>query len=142
MSTSSLDEKEKEWKLSEPNASAESTKEYAPIKAEPKASGNEKDLEASIEKGSTKGGLSRFQTGTSTYSDASSDVTDAKSSVGKKKWYKRANPLKWGPKPPVPKERGVCPEYQAGWFSLLTFQWMAPLMTVSTIAPPKQSRFI
>lgn len=48
-----------------------------------------------------------------------------------KKWYKQPNPLRWGSIPPVPKEREVSREYHAGWFSRLTFQWMAPLMNVS-----------
>lgn len=47
-----------------------------------------------------------------------------------KPWYKTPNPLRWGKIPPIPKERDVCPEYKAGFFSMLTFQWMAPLMTV------------
>ena len=46
-----------------------------------------------------------------------------------KPWYKRLNPLKRRIKPPVPKERTVSREYGANFFSLLTFQWMAPLMT-------------
>ena len=45
-----------------------------------------------------------------------------------KKWYRRLNPLKWRSKPPIPKEREVCPEYQAGFFSSLTFAWMGPIM--------------
>src|SRR4051812_48347954 len=45
-------------------------------------------------------------------------------------WYHKINPLKRGPVPPVPEERAVCPEYNAGFFSLLTFQWMQPLMSV------------
>lgn len=141
MSTSSLDEKEKDWKLGSAHAAAEGAKEYAPIKTEPKASGKEKDLEANIDKSSTRGALSRFQSATSTYSDASSDITDAKSSIGKKKWFKRVNPLRWGPKPPVPSKRDVCPEYHAGWLSLITFQWMGPLMTVSITLSSLQLRF-
>ncbi|MCJ1477980.1 hypothetical protein MMC13_006655 [Lambiella insularis] len=47
----------------------------------------------------------------------------------KKPWYKHVNPLKWRPKPPVPKERIVSREYKASFLSLLTFQWMAPLMS-------------
>ncbi|KAI5461280.1 P-loop containing nucleoside triphosphate hydrolase protein [Mariannaea sp. PMI_226] len=47
----------------------------------------------------------------------------------KKPWHKKLNPLRWGPPPPVPKEKIVSREFQAGFFSLLTFQWMAPLMT-------------
>ncbi|GKT40843.1 multidrug resistance protein fer6 [Colletotrichum spaethianum] len=46
-----------------------------------------------------------------------------------KPWYKTPNPLKWGGIPPVPEEKIVSREYKAGFFSLLTFQWMAPLMS-------------
>ncbi|RVX68489.1 hypothetical protein B0A52_07913 [Exophiala mesophila] len=45
-------------------------------------------------------------------------------------WYHKINPLKYGDPAPLPEERSVCPEYNAGFFSLLTFQWMNPLMTV------------
>jgi hypothetical protein len=31
---------------------------------------------------------------------------------------------------PIPKERGISKEYQAGFFSLLTFSWMSSLMAV------------
>ena len=31
----------------------------------------------------------------------------------------------------IPEERETCPEYKAGFFSLLTFSWMSPLMAVS-----------
>lgn len=48
-----------------------------------------------------------------------------------KPWYKKLNPLRWGGIPPVPAERTVSREYKAGFFSVLTFQWMAPLMNVS-----------
>jgi ATP-binding cassette, subfamily C (CFTR/MRP), member 1 len=46
-------------------------------------------------------------------------------------WYKSFNPLRWGHMPPVPQEREISHEYGAGFFSKLTFQWMAPLMQVS-----------
>lgn len=46
-----------------------------------------------------------------------------------KPWYKEPNPLRWGKILPVPSEREVCPEHKAGFFSLLTFQWIAPLMS-------------
>jgi hypothetical protein len=49
----------------------------------------------------------------------------------KKPWHKKLNPLRWGSPPPVPKEKIVSREYQASFLSMLTFQWMAPLMTVS-----------
>ncbi|KAF7549060.1 hypothetical protein G7Z17_g6647 [Cylindrodendrum hubeiense] len=46
----------------------------------------------------------------------------------KKPWHKKLNPLRWGPPPAVPKEKTPSREYKASFFSLLTFQWMAPLM--------------
>lgn len=30
--------------------------------------------------------------------------------------------------PPIPSEREPCPEYKAGWFSQISFQWINPLM--------------
>jgi ATP-binding cassette subfamily C (CFTR/MRP) protein 1 len=53
-----------------------------------------------------------------------------------KPWYKTPNPLRWGKIPPIPKERDVCPEYSASFFSMLFFQWMAPLMTVGLFPRP------
>lgn len=50
----------------------------------------------------------------------------------KKKWYPTLTILS-KEKPPVPKERTVCPEYNAGFLSTLTFQWTAPLLAVSTL---------
>ena len=52
-----------------------------------------------------------------------------------KPWFKRLNPLKRSRKPAVPKERLVSREYRAGFLSLLTFQWMAPLMEVGYQRP-------
>jgi hypothetical protein len=51
--------------------------------------------------------------------------------ASRKPWYKTPNPLLWGSVPPVPKERQESREASAGFFSRLTFQWMAPLMNVS-----------
>jgi ATP-binding cassette subfamily C (CFTR/MRP) protein 1 len=139
MSTSSLDEKdkEKEWRTSEPETTPEHTKEYQPIVTEPlQVVGTGKDFGDNIEQRSTRGNLSRLQSGTSGYSETSEDVSDTKSSASaKKKWYKRLNPLKRSKKPPVPESRAVSREYQAGLLSRITFQWMAPLMTVGYQRP-------
>ncbi|KAI0167068.1 ATP-binding cassette transporter protein YOR1-like protein [Hypoxylon sp. FL1284] len=59
--------------------------------------------------------------------------------VDKKPWYKTPNPLRWGSIPPVPKERQVSREYNAGFLSKLTFQWMAPLMSVGFKRPLEQN---
>ncbi|KAI0852257.1 ATP-binding cassette transporter protein YOR1-like protein [Daldinia vernicosa] len=58
--------------------------------------------------------------------------------ITKKPWYKTPNPLRWGSIPPVPKERQVSREYKAGFWSRLTFQWMAPLMDVGYKRPLEQ----
>lgn len=50
--------------------------------------------------------------------------------AAKKPWYKTPNPLRWGAIPPIPEKRQPSREYTASWWSLLTFQWMAPLMNV------------
>ena len=46
----------------------------------------------------------------------------------KQPWHYRINPLRRGKPPPVPKERTVSREYNANFLSLLTFQWVNPLM--------------
>lgn len=136
-SSTSLDEKdiekEKNFTLGDTQAKAvepvEDEPTYAPIKT--KKSG--KDLESGTDSHSTRGTLSRLQSGTSAITDISDTESDAKSSVRRRKW--RLNPLKWGPKPPIPKERQVCPEYSAGIFSRLTWHWMQPLMNVGYKRP-------
>jgi ATP-binding cassette subfamily C (CFTR/MRP) protein 1 len=60
---------------------------------------------------------------------------------GKKPWYKKINPLRWGSIPPVPETRGPSREHTAGFFSLLYFQWIAPLMAVSILFSVRKSRF-
>lgn len=59
---------------------------------------------------------------------------------GQKPWYKKLNPLKHGKAIPVPTERTVSREYGASLLSILTFQWMAPLMKVPAIMIPVLSR--
>ncbi|EQB43782.1 ABC transporter [Colletotrichum gloeosporioides Cg-14] len=61
--------------------------------------------------------------------DTSVATTTANRQPESKPWYKTPNPLRWGGVPPVPEERIVSREYKAGFFSKLTFQWMAPLMS-------------
>lgn len=47
----------------------------------------------------------------------------------------KLNPFKRKNLPPVPAERTVSREYQAGFFSALYFQWMAPLMSIGYQRP-------
>ena len=129
-SSSSADEKGEDWHRQDPAVAAVEPKEYAPIVTEPlDAVGTEKELGANGDKANNNGVLSRLNSATT---EASDDLSDAKSSAKrKKKWYQKMDPFKWGADPPVPETRLVSREYQAGLFSRLTFQWMHPLMTVS-----------
>ena len=74
--------------------------------------------------------ISRFDSRYTEASEAASEVVDIQESNKKRKWSERMNPFKRKIKPPVPKERVVSREHNAGFFSLLTFHWMAPLMKV------------
>ncbi|KAJ4300867.1 ATP-binding cassette transporter yor1 [Kalmusia sp. IMI 367209] len=135
--SSSFNEKEIDWRLQDQEAAAENPKKYEPIVSEPLETAKvEKDLEANADKRSTRGPLSRLQSATSGASEWSSEISDTKSSASaRKKWYKNMNPLRWGEKPSVPETRLPSREYNAGFFSRLTFQWMAPLMTVGYKRP-------
>ncbi|KAL7949002.1 P-loop containing nucleoside triphosphate hydrolase protein [Trichoderma barbatum] len=66
---------------------------------------------------------------TKSHATDASVTTTAAAQYAAKPWYKKINPMRWGGIPEIPKERIVCPEYQAGFFSRLTFYWMNPLMT-------------
>ncbi|USP75306.1 hypothetical protein yc1106_02580 [Curvularia clavata] len=130
-SSSSLDENEKEKVvgLADPQAAAENPTEYEPIRTEP----SEKVPQ---DKGDgSRGTLSRLQSSTSAYSEASdAESNTTKSTQQKKPFYKRLNILKNNP-PPVPKARTVSPEYTAGFLSRLTWQWMQPIMAVGYKRP-------
>lgn len=55
---------------------------------------------------------------------------EAHTSVAHPGFLSRLRSGEWRRKPAVPPERGVSPEYHAGFLSLLTFQWINPLMMV------------
>jgi ATP-binding cassette subfamily C (CFTR/MRP) protein 1 len=74
-------------------------------------------------------GLLQTKSYATTASGLSASETESTKEVEQKPWYKKLNPLKWGPPPPVPKERIPSREYTAGFLSMMTFQWMAPLMS-------------
>ncbi|KAF2441350.1 hypothetical protein P171DRAFT_367321 [Karstenula rhodostoma CBS 690.94] len=137
--SSSFNEKEVDWRLQDQEAAPGNPKQYESIVSEPLGTANiEQGQDAQVDKHSVRGRrpLSRLQSAQSGASEWSSELSDTKSSAsGKKKWYRRMNPLKWGDKPPVPETRLPSREYSAGFFSRLTFQWMAPLMTVGYKRP-------
>lgn len=68
---------------------------------------------------------------TQTTSTEISDNTTGSETKKKLPLSKRLNPLKRNP-PPVPAERQPSREYSANFFSKLTFQWISPLMSVSS----------
>lgn len=73
----------------------------------------------------------------STRSAASTDETKAADfdvqPQSKRKWYRNLNPLRLQKIPPVPSERTVSREYGASFFSVVSFQWMSPLMKVRCV---------
>lgn len=73
-----------------------------------------------------------------TYATTASALTGTESQAapGKKPWYKKVNPMRWGGIPPVPEARTASPEHNASFFSLVYFQWVAPIMKVSPIFYP------
>lgn len=75
-----------------------------------------------------------------TDASATTAATSRHADSSPKPWYRNYNPMRWGRVRPVPKERTPCPEYKAGFFSQLVFQWMHPLMTVNTLPDPKKEK--
>lgn len=65
-----------------------------------------------------------------TDTSAATGVTGVEDLNRPKSWHSKLNPLRWGKVPPIPEEPAVSREASAGFWSLLTFAWMAPLMTV------------
>ncbi|KAJ5294250.1 hypothetical protein N7508_009071 [Penicillium antarcticum] len=53
----------------------------------------------------------------------------------KKKWYQKLNPLRLQKIPPIPTERSTSHEHGASFFSIISFQWMSPLMKVGYLRP-------
>ena len=97
--------------------------------------GSDSDLSSSDQdKKGTPPNVTRTLTTTTTTSSMTAESRDADPQK-KKPWYKRLNPLKRSTKPPVPKERRISREYGAPFLSLLTFQWMAPLMNTGYQRP-------
>ena len=127
---------EEEYASADPMGTAQTTNNREPVATEPlRYVGSESDLSSSgaeKEKEKSKRGKREMDRTLTTTTTASSFVPDpsAAEPAEKKPWYKRLNPLKRSRKPPVPKERIVSREYGANFFSMLTFQWMAPIMSV------------
>lgn len=81
-------------------------------------------------KSTDSAGLARIESTATSVTEASYAGLSKPVQKRRLPWYHKINPLKHGDPAPLPEERSVCPEYSAGFFSHLTFQWMNPLMTV------------
>jgi ATP-binding cassette subfamily C (CFTR/MRP) protein 1 len=115
---------EKDYKTTDPIGAAASTN-----RAEPTAE-EEDDVVATTTHESIVRRPSLYQSKSyATTTSAVSVETGSTTPPQTKPWHKKLNPLRWGPAPPVPETRTISREYGAGFFSFLTFQWMAPLMT-------------
>ncbi len=126
-----------EYNSADPIGAANSTNRDEPVATESEREYEEEKIEVEEEKyGQTTG---RSEQKPATAEALKSIATNTSAATGrteshvepKKPWYRRANPLKWGTTPPPPETRAPSREYTAGFLSLLTFQWMAPLMSVS-----------
>ena len=78
---------------------------------------------------SSKTGLQRTISTATEATDVTSIHDTKPENTERPPWHYRWNPLK-RKVPPVPKERQISREYRASFLSLLTFQWINPLMTV------------
>ena len=79
--------------------------------------------------------VERSQSAWTTGTETSVATSVAEETPRKQTWSEKLNPLKHKRLPPIPKERTESREYRAGFFSILTFQWMAPLMSVGYQRP-------
>ncbi|TGJ86167.1 hypothetical protein E0Z10_g2566 [Xylaria hypoxylon] len=118
------------------------TEANAPVKPESSAPYDDRDdhddpeeeirrREESLDERANREELKRTQSyATDTSTITRTTTRTSVPAASKKPWYKTPNPLLWGSVPPVPKEKQESREASAGFFSRLTFQWMAPLMNV------------
>lgn len=103
-----------------------------------------KDMEKVGRRPSERSNLARVSSTATSIQTNNSELTEVTTVPSKARepvkqpWTHRINPLKRGKPPPVPEERILSREYKASFLSLLTFQWINPLMTTGyrrTIEP-------
>ncbi len=130
---------EKEYASTDPIGAAHQTIEPEPVTMGPmqmQYTGSESDLSSSEHEKKDIEPDDVHRTYTATTTTSSVTVESTTNGPGEKiAWYKRLNPLRRSVKPPIPKERRISREYGASFFSLLTFQWMAPLMSTGYQRP-------
>ena len=127
---------EAEYASTDPVGASHGTTTSEPVATDPlQYMGSDSELSSSDqEKKETRPDVNRTLTTTTTTS--SFTVESGSTEPQKKKsWYQRLNPLKRSIEPPVPNERQISREHGASFLSLLTFQWMAPLMSTGYQRP-------
>ncbi|KAL8773161.1 MAG: hypothetical protein Q9209_001837 [Squamulea sp. 1 TL-2023] len=119
---------EKEYASTDPVGSANDTNTAEPLATEPLQS-VVSDTDSSSNAATEKERPLADRTLTTTTTRSSITVGPQEVETGEKRpWYRRLNPLKTRVPPAIPNERVVSREYNAGLWSRLTWQWMAPLM--------------
>lgn len=126
---------EKEYASTDPVGAAHQTVEPEPVATEPvKYVESDSEGSSSDQEKNGRPDVKRTITATTINSTLTTELTTNESRK-RKPWYRRLNPLKKAVKPAVPEERTVSREYGAPFLSLLTFQWMAPLMSTGYQRP-------
>jgi ATP-binding cassette, subfamily C (CFTR/MRP), member 1 len=134
------EEKEMEQAVSQSrNEKAALTVREQPADIEPlNFVGSKKDLEKHGFNHSEKDAFRQRinESSSSSRSESSDDAkAKAKPDCPKRSWHSRINPLRKRHPPPVPESRRISREKGANFLSLLTFQWINPLMTVGYNRP-------
>ena len=110
------------------------TNSSEPVAKEPLQHGGPESNDSDLQQGKEKEGGEDMHRTMTAMTNASTMSVESQSKE-KKPWYTRLNPLKRSIKRPIPKERAVSMEHRASFLSLLTFQWMAPLMSTGYQKP-------
>ena len=121
---------EKEYSSTDPVGGVNSTNTSEPVATEPLQSVvSDSDSSSNVTEKKERPLADRTLTTTTTRSSITVGQPDPDPDPpAKKPWYSTLNPLKRRIPPPIPKERILSREHNAGLFSKLTWQWMAPLM--------------
>jgi ATP-binding cassette, subfamily C (CFTR/MRP), member 1 len=130
---------EKDYKTTYPIGAANNTNTNEPVASEQDdiVPGDSDEAITTLESIVKGPNLYQSKSYATTASAVSASEKESTAEAKKKPWYRNVNPLRWGAPPPAPQERTPSREYTAGFLSLMTFQWMAPLMTVSRIVLQK-----
>lgn len=132
MTGSPTNEKELERALGQPAGqekelhAVDQPRQYLEVPVDPRKAGRRSSEQNNLEKVASS--ATSIRTNASELTEVTTTPTKP-AEPEKKPWHKRLNPLRRGAPPPIPEERTVSREHGANFLSLLTFQWINPLMT-------------